>query len=174
MRRSGLKLIVFILFCGLCVPGIVTLNSLTAAAVEPGEVLQDPALEARARALSAGLRCVVCQNQSIDDSDAPLAQDLRRLVRERLVAGDSDREVEDYIVARYGKFVLLNPPLGSDTLLLWFLPLFIVLAAFYGVYRGLFKPRTPDTANDPPVTKLTDDEHERLKGLLRSQNKDHT
>ncbi len=91
-------------------------------AVTPDEILKDPALEARARVLSQELRCMVCQNQSIDDSDAPLAKDLRLLVRERLVKGDSDRQVLDYLVSRYGAFVLLRPPLEMSTLLLWALP----------------------------------------------------
>lgn len=93
-----------------------------AQAVEPDEKLADPALEARARALTAELRCVVCQNQSVDDSDAPLAKDIRVLVRERIMAGDTDAQVIDYIVARYGRFVLLKPPLAGDTVLLWFGP----------------------------------------------------
>ena len=90
-----------------------------ALAVGPDEILPDAALEQRARDISAGLRCLVCQNQSIDDSDADLARDLRILVRERLVAGDSNAEVEQYIVDRYGEYVLLNPRLGAHTILLW-------------------------------------------------------
>ncbi len=92
----------------------------SARAVEPDEILQDPALEARARAISEGLRCLVCQNQSIDDSEAPLAKDLRILVRERLKACDSDQQVVDFIVSRYGEFVLLKPRFEPHTLLLWF------------------------------------------------------
>ena len=99
-----------------------------AAAVTPDEILKDPALEARARHLSQELRCMVCQNQSIDDSDAPLAHDLRVLVRERLSAGDSDNQVRSFLVARYGDFVLLKPPLQLDTLLLWGLPPTALLA----------------------------------------------
>src|SRR5512145_1487222 len=98
-------------------------------AVQPDEVLADPALEKRARALSAGLRCLVCQNQSIDDSDAPLAKDLRVLVRERLKAGDTDQQIEDFVVARYGEFVLLKPRLEPHTLLLWFATPAVFLAA---------------------------------------------
>ena len=90
-----------------------------AAALSPDEILPDPVLEQRARDISAGLRCLVCQNQSIDDSDADLARDLRVLVRERLVAGDSDEAVRQYIVDRYGEYVLLNPRLGGHTILLW-------------------------------------------------------
>ena len=96
--------------------------SAPARAVQPDEMLPDPALETRARALSQELRCLVCQNQSIDDSDALLARDLRLLLRERLTNGDSDQQVLDYIVARYGEFVLLRPPLGRHTLLLWLAP----------------------------------------------------
>jgi cytochrome c-type biogenesis protein CcmH len=93
-----------------------------AFAVQPDEVLPDPALETRARVLSQELRCLVCQNQSIDDSDALLARDLRLLLRERLKSGDSDQQVLDFLVARYGEFVLLRPPLGWHTLLLWLAP----------------------------------------------------
>jgi len=96
-------------------------------AVTPDEILKDPALEARARVLSQELRCMVCQNQSIDDSDAPLAKDLRLLVRERLVKGDSDRQVLDFLVSRYGAFVLLKPPLEISTILLWGLPPAVLL-----------------------------------------------
>ncbi len=95
---------------------------LAAHAVQPNEILPDAKLEARARELSTGLRCLVCQNQSIDDSNAPLARDLRLLVRERLVAGDSNEEVTRYLVARYGDFILLKPPLNAGTVLLWAAP----------------------------------------------------
>ncbi|OFX03858.1 MAG: cytochrome C biogenesis protein [Alphaproteobacteria bacterium RIFCSPHIGHO2_12_FULL_63_12] len=107
-----------------------------AVAVEPDEVLADPALEARARDISRQLRCVVCQSQSIDDSNAPLAKDMRLIVRERLVAGDSNEEVYAYLVERYGDYVLLNPPIQKNTIVLWAAPLVIFLgagasAAFY-------------------------------------------
>jgi cytochrome c-type biogenesis protein CcmH len=97
-------------------------------AVQPGEMLSDPVLEKRARTLSSELRCLVCQNQSIDDSDAPLAADLRRVVRERLVAHDTDAEVINYIVARYGEFVLLKPRFEMSTVLLWLTPILVFLA----------------------------------------------
>ena len=100
-----------------------------AFAVEPDEVLDDPALEARARALSSELRCVVCQSESIDDSNAPLAKDLRLLVRERLRAGDSDAEVIAFIRARYGDYVLLKPPVQGNTLVLWLTPLALGMGA---------------------------------------------
>ena len=102
---------------------ITLAGSAPARAVEPAEMLANPVLEARARAMSAGLRCLVCQNQSIDDSEAPLAHDLRVLVRERLVAGDSDAQVREYLVARYGPFILLRPPWSAATALLWLTPL---------------------------------------------------
>ena len=104
-----------------------------ALAVRPDEMLKDPALEARARHLSEELRCMVCQNQSIDDSEAPLAHDLRVLVRQRLEAGDSDRQVLDYLVSRYGDFVLLKPPFKVETLLLWGLPPLALLAGLAGI-----------------------------------------
>jgi len=104
-----------------------------AFAVRPDEMLKDPALEARARHLSEELRCMVCQNQSIDDSEAPLAHDLRVLVRQRLEAGDSDRQVLDYLVSRYGDFVLLKPPFKLETLLLWGLPPLALLVGLAGI-----------------------------------------
>ena len=106
---------------------------LAVLAVDPGEILKDPNLERRARSISKGLRCVVCQNQSIDDSDAQLARDLRILVRNRIVAGDSDTAVIDYVVSRYGDFVLLKPPVKGVTLVLWFGPIFITLAGLIGL-----------------------------------------
>lgn len=135
-------------------------------AVQPDEVLSDAALEKRARGLSAGLRCLVCQNQSIDDSDAPLAKDLRVLVRERLVAGDSDAQVIDYVVQRYGDFVLLKPPVNSHTLLLWIAPLLVLAAAVLIVWRGLrTQPAAPETATVP----LSDKEKAELDRLLKSR-----
>ena len=101
---------------------VAVLAARPAHAVQPDEIMTDPAKEARARDLSRELRCMVCQNQSIDDSDAPLARDLRLLVRERIAAGDSDRQVMDFLVARYGEFVLLKPRFEPHTLLLWLLP----------------------------------------------------
>lgn len=108
---------------------LVLIGSTPAFAVQPDEVLSDPALEARARMLSQELRCLVCQNQSIDDSDALLARDLRLLLRERLKNGDSDKQVVDFLVARYGEFVLLRPPLGWHTALLWLTPALLLLLA---------------------------------------------
>lgn len=131
-----------------------------ARAVEPDEVLPDPALEARARTLSEGLRCLVCQNQSIDDSHAALARDLRLLVRERLTAGDSDTQVRDFLVARYGDFVLLKPPFEADTLLLWGLP-FLVLGA--GGLALLLARRPPAPRPAPP---LSADEEAALARLV--------
>jgi cytochrome c-type biogenesis protein CcmH len=141
---------------------LAILAPLPAYAVQPNEVLEDAALEGRARALSAHLRCLVCQNQSIDDSDAPLAKDLRLLVRERLVAGDSDAEVTNFLVARYGEFVLLKPPLGTHTLLLWLTPLLLLTGAAAGIgWRVVATRRAP-----APAAPLTADEQRRLAGLL--------
>jgi cytochrome c-type biogenesis protein CcmH len=111
----------------------ILLFPLTALAVDPGEILKDSKLEKRARAISKGLRCVVCQNQSIDDSDAQLARDLRILVRNRILVGDSDTAVLDYVVSRYGDFVLLKPPVKGVTLVLWFGPVLITLAGLIGL-----------------------------------------
>ena len=115
-----------------------------AAAVNPDEQLADPALEARAQHLSRELRCVVCQNQTIDDSDAPLAKDLRIILRERLAAGDTDAEAKAFLVARYGDFVLLNPPMKPGTLLLWFGPLAALAAGGAGVFFYLRSRRPAD------------------------------
>ncbi len=111
------------------------------AITSPNERLDDPALEARARDVSKQLRCVVCQNQSIDDSNAPLARDLRVLVRERILAGDTDRELMSYVTARYGDFVLLKPPVRSSTWLLWYGPLVVVLAGGLGIALWMRRQR---------------------------------
>ena len=134
-------------------------------AVEPGEQLKDPALEARARALSQELRCLVCQNQSIDDSNADLARDLRLLVRERLAAGDNDQAVLSYIVARYGEFVLLRPRFGAHTLLLWLTPLLLLAAALYMLLRRMRPGASQEQAGAHPAP-LTPDEQKRVDALL--------
>jgi cytochrome c-type biogenesis protein CcmH len=140
----------------------LSLSAAAALAVQPDEILPDASLETRARGISAGLRCLVCQNQSIDDSNAPLARDLRLLVRERLTAGDSDRQVVDYVVMRYGDFVLLKPPFNVSTLLLWLAPLLILLAASAAVYARF---RTPSVAAPPP---LSTEEQARLDAILKN------
>jgi len=132
-----------------------------AFAVNPDEVLADPALEARARALSAELRCMVCQNQSIDDSNADLAKDLRLLVRERIADGDSDEAVLNYIVSRYGEFVLLKPRVGMKTVLLWGAPVLLVIAG--GLSLLVFARKR---AGKPTGSKLTADEQAKLSELL--------
>ncbi|CDX41678.1 Cytochrome c-type biogenesis protein CcmH [Mesorhizobium sp. SOD10] len=132
----------------------------TAQAVKPDEVLQDPALEARARTLSEGLRCMVCQNQSIDESDADLARDLRILVRQRLVAGDTDQQVMDYIVSRYGEFVLLKPRFSLRNALLWGTPVLLLLAG------GLFIVLSARSRR-PASTTLSADEQAALDKMLR-------
>jgi len=132
-----------------------------AFAVNPDEVLADPALEARARALSAELRCMVCQNQSIDDSNADLAKDLRLLVRERITDGDSDEQVLNYIVSRYGEFVLLKPRFSMRTLLLWGAPVLLILAG--GASLVVFARKR---AGKPTGSKLTEEEQAKLAELL--------
>ncbi len=131
-----------------------------AHAVEPGERLADPALEARARAISAELRCLVCQNQSIDDSNAELAHDLRVLVRERLAAGDSDPQVLQFVTARYGDYVLLQPPVNARTLILWAAPALILLGGLVLVVVQLRRRRAA-----PPPAALSADEERRLSEL---------
>lgn len=148
------RLVQIVLLLALLAPGV-------AAAVTPDEMLKDPALEARARALSREIRCMVCQNQSIDSSEAPLAHDLRVLVRQRLVAGDSNQQVLDYLVARYGEFVLLKPPLELHTLLLWGAPPAVLLAGLIGL---LLMARRRRPASEPQ--NLTPEEQKKLATLV--------
>ncbi len=136
-----------------------------AFAVQPDEVLRDPRLEARARALSQHLRCMVCQNQSIDDSDAPLARDLRLLVRERLSAGDNDSQVIDFLVSRYGEFVLLKPRFEWHTAALWILPPVILLVGAIAVFLSTRRrPAVPEPA-------LTEAERKKLSEILRGEKR---
>ncbi len=134
-----------------------------AHAVNPDEMLKDPVLEERAREISKGLRCVVCQNQSIDDSDADLARDLRVLVRQRLKAGDSDEQVVQFVVARYGDYVLLKPPFKSSTYVLWFGPPVLALIAIAALI-AFFRRRRPEAVE--ARRGLTPEEERRLKKLL--------
>ncbi|ARN83403.1 cytochrome C biogenesis protein [Methylocystis bryophila] len=152
-RRAGRRrLLALALLAGLVGP---------AFAVDPGEKLADPALESRARSIAAELRCLVCQNQSIDDSDAPLAKDLRILLRERLRQGANDEEVKAYIVARYGDFVLLRPPVKPQTLLLWGAPLIALGAGGFALWRA-FRRRGTST---PAPSPLSEAEKARLRAL---------
>lgn len=140
----------------------LAISALPALAVNPDEMLADPALEARARAISANLRCMVCQNQNIDDSNAELAKDLRLLVRERLKKGDTDAAVYDYLVSRYGEFVLLKPRFSAHTLLLWGMPIALVVigaASLFALSRTRRKQR--ETAI------LTDEEKAKIADLMR-------
>ena len=137
-----------------------------AVAVQPDEVLSDPSLEARARSLSKELRCMVCQNQSIDDSDAPLARDLRILVRERLQAGDSDREVTNFLVARYGEFVLLNPRFSAHTAILWVAPTAILVIGAFALFVFARRRAASGAPASTEQTKLTPAEQARLSELL--------
>jgi cytochrome c-type biogenesis protein CcmH len=149
MRRLALMAIVL----GLLAPSL-------ANAVTPDEMLKEPALEARARHLSQELRCMVCQNQDIDDSAAPLAHDLRVLVRERLQAGDSDQQVLDYLVARYGEFILLRPRFELHTLLLWSLPPLALIAGAIGLWAAMRRREVPEAA------QLSAAEQRRLATLV--------
>jgi cytochrome c-type biogenesis protein CcmH len=136
------------------------------AATSPEEMLDDPRLEARARELGKDLRCVVCQNQSIDDSNAPLAQDLRELVRERLVAGDSNEEVLSYVTARYGDFVLLEPPVRASTWLLWYGPAALLVVGGAGAALWLGRQRRVPRLVEP----LSDEERADLDRLLKERS----
>jgi cytochrome c-type biogenesis protein CcmH len=138
----------------------VTLLAAPAFAVQPDEILKDPALEQRARALSAQMRCLVCQNQSIDDSDAPLAKDLRVVIRERLTAGDTDDQVKTYLVDRYGQYVLLKPPFGPATWALWLTPF---LLAGLGAAYVLTRPRRAPA--ESAERALSAAERERIAAL---------
>jgi cytochrome c-type biogenesis protein CcmH len=141
---------------------LVAIASNSSLAVQPEEMLKDPKLEARARELSRELRCMVCQNQSIDESEAPLARDLRLLVRERLAKGDTDQQVLDFLVVRYGEFVLLKPPLESRTIILWALPPVALLAGAVGL---VFAMRRRRTVQLEPAT-LSTEERRKLSTLV--------
>ncbi|HFA59658.1 MAG TPA: cytochrome c-type biogenesis protein CcmH [Rhodospirillales bacterium] len=133
------------------------------AGVKPDEILDDPVLEARARALGKQLRCLQCQNQSVDDSDAPLAADIRKLVRERLLAGDTDEEVKAFLVARYGEFILLRPPVRPATWLLWAGPFAVLILG--GVAVGLYMRRR-SARGESEIDDLSPEERARLERLL--------
>ena len=152
MRR--LRLVLLLLFATLAAPSF---------AVQPDELMKDPALEARARALSAELRCMVCQNQSIDDSDAPLARDIRLLIRQRIAAGASNDAVRAYLVSRYGDFILLKPPFKLETLLLW-------LSAPLTLCAGLAAALLVRLRATAPAPALSAEEEAQLAALMREQS----
>jgi len=149
---------------GFLIAVLIVAWTVPARAVQPDEILSDPKLEERARDISAELRCLVCQNQSIDDSDAPLARDLRVLVRERLVEGDSDNQVIDFVVDRYGEFVLLNPRFAPHTYLLWLGPPLILLISIIALI-GVYRRRDPVLNKEQPKA-LSAAEKRKLKKLL--------
>jgi cytochrome c-type biogenesis protein CcmH len=155
MRKLVFTFVHLVLLLALIAPQITH-------AVTPDEILKDPALEARARNLSRELRCMVCQNQSIDDSEAPLAKDLRVLVRERLTNGDTDKQVLDFLVSRYGEFVLLKPPLQLQTLLLWAVSPAVLLIGII----ALFIMARRRTAVIPPPLPLSEAEQRKLSTLV--------
>jgi len=149
---------------------LLTLAPSLAFAVQPDEIMSDPAQEARARNLSRELRCMVCQNQSIDDSDAPLARDLRLLVRERIAAGNSDEQVMDFLVARYGEFVLLKPRVQSRTLLLWLVPPLVLAGGGLAIWLGNRRRRARMTASEEGASfQLTPEEEVRLEKLIAGE-----
>jgi len=145
------------------------MGSSAAYAVQPDEIMSDPANETRARDLSRELRCMVCQNQSIDDSEAPLARDLRLLVRERIAAGDSDAQVIDFLVARYGEFVLLKPRLKPHTLLLWLLPPLALAGGGFALWMHSRRRSRSVAAEDQSSVKLTPEEETRLQRLIAAE-----
>jgi cytochrome c-type biogenesis protein CcmH len=159
MRLPNLALFAFV-WVGLLSP---------AHAVQPDEIMADPGKEARARDLSRELRCMVCQNQSIDDSEAPLARDLRLLVRERIAAGDSDNQVIDFLVARYGEFVLLKPRFNPHTLVLWLLPPLALLGGGLALWTYSRRRSTFPDAEDQALLTLTAEEEARLERLIAAE-----
>jgi cytochrome c-type biogenesis protein CcmH len=148
---------------------MMALAASNARAVQPDEIMPDPAKESRARDLSRELRCMVCQNQSIDDSEAPLARDLRLLVRERIAAGDSDAQVIDFLVARYGEFVLLKPRLSLHTLLLWLLPPLALAGGGLALWAHGRRRAKTAASEDQALFKLTPDEEARLERLIDAE-----
>ena len=152
-----------------CLFTIVVLGGSPARAVQPDEIMSDTAKEARARDLSRELRCMVCQNQSIDDSEAPLARDLRLLVRERMAAGDSDAQVIDFLVARYGEFVLLNPRLNPHTWLLWLMPPLALAGGGLALWNYGRRRTKSGPTEDASLFKLTADEEARLERLIAAE-----
>ena len=147
---------------------IVALQSVPLHAVQPDEILPYAKLEERARNLSRELRCMVCQNQSIDDSDAPLARDLRLLVRERLTAGDSDKQVMDFLTTRYGDFVLLNPPMNAKTFLLWALPSGLLILGGIVLVLAMRRRSGGAAGAGASVAALTAEEERKIASLLDS------
>ena len=153
-----------------CLFAIVVLGGSPARAVQPDEIMSDTAKEARARDLSRELRCMVCQNQSIDDSEAPLARDLRLLVRERIAAGDSDAQVIDFLVARYGEFVLLKPRLNPHTWLLWLMPPLALAGGGLALWNYGRRRTKSGPTEDASLFKLTADEEARLERLIAAES----
>lgn len=159
------SLISLLLAVFIAVSGMTSVNIRSAWAVNPDEVLSDPLLEKRARNLSKGLRCMVCQNQSIDDFDADLARDLRLLVREKLLQGNTDEQVIDFLVDRYGEFVLLKPRLDKQTMILWSFPVFILIIGVSVIWYSRRKGGTTPAQ----IAPLSEEETKRLEKLLDGQ-----
>ena len=162
MMRKLIAILAMLLLAAFAAPA--------AYAVQPDEIMSDPVKEARARDLSRELRCMVCQNQSIDDSDAPLARDLRLLVRERIAGGDSDSQVIDFLVARYGEFVLLKPRFTPHTVLLWLLPPLALIGGGLALWFYSRRRSKAGSATDP--SHLTEEEEARLERLLAAETPD--
>jgi cytochrome c-type biogenesis protein CcmH len=150
-------------FRSLIVAGMLAFSAVPSLAVNPDEMLKDPELEARARDISSGVRCLVCQNESVDASNADLARDLRILIRERLTAGDTDQQVLDFLVSRYGEYVLLRPTFSGKNVILWLLPFLLVVGAGGAL---LVRVRNKPKAN---ASVLSADEQSRLKQILGDQ-----
>jgi cytochrome c-type biogenesis protein CcmH len=164
-ERDKVRKLIAIVFVG----WMTVFAASAAYAVQPDEIMSDPAKESRARDLSRELRCMVCQNQSIDDSEAPLARDLRLLVRERIAAGDSNAQVLDFLVARYGEFVLLKPRLEPHTLLLWLLPPLALAGGGLALWTHNRRRLKSAAAEDQSASKLTAEEEARLEQLIAAE-----
>jgi cytochrome c-type biogenesis protein CcmH len=158
---------VMLVFTRIFIPVLLFLTPLAARAVQPDEIMKDPKLEARARALSAELRCMVCQNESIDESNADLARDLRLLVRERLRAGDSDDQIRAFLVQRYGDFILLKPPFKLETWLLWGTPLLVLLTGASVIIAAQRRQKTQVSAN-----LLSEAERAKLDAMLENDERE--
>ena len=168
-KRSNPELTRYLMDCFVAMLLAMTIITSPAFAVQPAAIMSDPAQEARARNLSRELRCMVCQNQSIDDSDAPLARDLRLLVRERIAAGLTDQQVMDFLVARYGEFVLLKPRVEGRTLVLWLIPPLALIAGGIALWIGNRRRNQRAVNEEGASLRLTPEEEARLAKLTAAE-----
>lgn len=169
-KRSNPEISRLLLDCFVAMLLAMTIFGSSAHAVQPDEIMADAIQEARARNLSRELRCMVCQNQSIDDSDAPLARDLRLLVREQIAAGKTDEQVMDFLVSRYGEFVLLKPRVEKSTLLLWLIPPLVLVGGGFALWLNSRRRNRLSAEGDAAALRLTPDEEARLERLISQES----